>query len=182
VPGQLKRYQKTGDLHFLTFSCYHRLPYLESDSAKRVFEQSLEAIRTKYSFLVIGYVVMPEHVHLLVTEPFAEPLATALQALKISVSARLPQSPFWQRRYYDFNVFTEEKRIEKLRYLHRNPVHRGLVARPADWPWSSFNHHATGAMGAVEIESQWTAARRGGVLPEPWRGGLPPTSTGKQRR
>jgi REP element-mobilizing transposase RayT len=83
VPGQLKRYQKTGDLHFLTFSCYHRLPYLESDSAKRVFEQSLEAIRTKYSFLVIGYVVMPEHVHLLVTEPFAEPLATALQALKI---------------------------------------------------------------------------------------------------
>jgi putative transposase len=108
---------------------------------------------------------MPEHVHLLLTEPDAVPLSKALQALKVSVSMRSPQSPFWQRRYYDFNVFTEAKHIEKLRYVHRNPVHRGLVTRPEEWPWSSFMHHATGLVGIVEVESRWTVARREASLP-----------------
>ena len=68
--------------------------------------------------------------------------------------------PFWHARYYDFNVWTEPKRIEKLRYMHRNPVARGLVAKPEDWLWSSFRHYATGIFGPVEIESDWTARRR----------------------
>ena len=67
---------------------------------------------------------------------------------------------FWQVRYYDFPVWTEAKRIEKLRYIHRNPVKRGLVERPEGWEWSSFVHYATGMEGIVEIESQWTARRR----------------------
>jgi hypothetical protein len=67
---------------------------------------------------------------------------------------------FWQVRYYDFPVWSEAKRIEKLRYMHRNSVKRGLVARPEDWKWSSFVHYATGTEGIVEIESQWTARRR----------------------
>jgi len=50
--------------------------------------------------------------------------------------------------------------------VHRNPVVRGLVAKPEDWPWSSFRHYATVVAGAVEIESQWTAFRRGNLLPE----------------
>jgi putative transposase len=57
-------------------------------------------------------------------------------------------------------VHNERKRVEKLRYLHRNPVKRGLVARPEDWPWSSFRHDATGVEDVVEIESEWTAQRR----------------------
>ena len=69
-------------------------------------------------------------------------------------------APFWQPRYYDFNVWSEAKRTDKLRYIHRNPVKRGLVERPEDWLWSSFRHYATGADGPVEIESQWTARRR----------------------
>ena len=60
-----------------------------------------------------------------------------------------------------FNVHSDKKRIEKLRYMHRNPVVRGLVAKPEDWPWSSFRHYATGEASVIEIESQWTAARRG---------------------
>jgi REP-associated tyrosine transposase len=68
--------------------------------------------------------------------------------------------PFWQARYYDFNVWSNRKRIEKLRYMHRNPVARALVARPEEWPWSTFRHYATGIEGVVEIESEWTAARR----------------------
>ena len=69
-------------------------------------------------------------------------------------------SRFWQARYYDFNVFSERKFVEKLRYIHRNPVTRGLVARPEDWPCSSFRHYLYGETTPVEIESRWTAQRR----------------------
>ena len=106
---------------------------------------------------------MPEHVHLLVSEPPNGTLARALQALKLSVAVQSRERPFWQRRYYDFNVHSEQKRVEKLRYMHRNPVIRGLVAKPEDWKWSSFRHYANGLEGTVEIESFWTAARRGGL-------------------
>ena len=60
----------------------------------------------------------------------------------------------------------EKARSEVIRYIQGNPVERGLVAKPDEWPWSSFRHYATGAAGAVEIESQWTVARRGNQLPE----------------
>ncbi len=69
-------------------------------------------------------------------------------------------APFWQARYHDFNVFTERKFVEKLRYLHRNPVKRGQVAKAEDWPWSSFRNYAFGELGTVEIESAWTVQRR----------------------
>ncbi len=65
----LVRYQQTGDLHFVTFSCYDRLPYLGSADARDLFERSLETMRVRYEFFVSAYVVMPEQVHLLVTEP-----------------------------------------------------------------------------------------------------------------
>jgi hypothetical protein len=58
---------------------------------------------------------------------------------------------FWQARFYDFNVWTEKKRIEKLRYIHRNPVARGLVASPEQWRWSSFRWHSCGEIGPVRI-------------------------------
>lgn len=112
---------------------------------------------------VTGYVVMPEHVHLLVSEPLDGTLARALQALKLSVAVQSRERPLWQRRYYDFNVHNKQKRVEKLRYMHRNPVARGLVSKPEDWPWSSFRHYATGLEGTVEIESFWTASRKGGL-------------------
>jgi putative transposase len=76
------------------------------------------------------------------------------------VAVQSRERPCWQARYYDFNVHNEEKRVEKLRYMHRNPVKSGLVEKPEDWAWSSFRHYALGAIGTVEIESFWTAARR----------------------
>ena len=157
VPSQLRRYQQTDDLHFITFSCYLRQPKLRAPSARTVFERSLEKTRLKYRLCVLGYVVMPEHVHLLLSEPQTSSLATALQALKQSVSRTLAlrhAEPFWLERYYDFNVRTERKRIEKLQYMHRNPVVRGLVRKPEKWQWSSFVHYATGKEGTVEIESE----------------------------
>jgi putative transposase len=106
MPVGLKRFQETGDLHFVTFSCYDRKPYLTENAAKETFEFCLEKMHEQYHFAMVGYVVMPEHVHLLVGEPSEVGMARILQAIKISVSKRLPEKPFWQRRYYDFNVYS----------------------------------------------------------------------------
>jgi putative transposase len=166
MPRGLIRYEHTGNFHFLTFSCYHRFQHLGSAAARGLFEDALERVRRRYRFVVAGFVVMPEHVHLLVGEPQKGAVSGVVHVLKLSVAMRRPERPFWQARYYDFLVHNEAKRIEKLRYMHRNPVVRGLVARPEDWPWSSFRHYATGCLGVVQIESQWTAMRRGNRLPE----------------
>ncbi len=161
----LVRFQQCGCLHFVTFSCFHRLPHLGAHAARDLFESALERIRLRYQLVVTGYVVMPEHVHLLLSEPRNGELARSIQALKLSVSKRRPQKPFWQARYYDFNVWSAEKVTEKLDYMHRNPVVRGLVDKPEDWAWSSYRHYATGARGTVEIESFWAASRREYELP-----------------
>ena len=166
MKGERIRYQQTGDFHFLTFSCYSRRPYLSTVAAMELFEDALERVRRLYFFAVAGYVVMPEHVHLLVNEPQRGLLSRTIQALKLSVSVRSRKRPFWQAHYYDFNVSNHEKFVEKLRYIHRNPVKRGLVAKPEDWSWSSYRHYQTGTRGAVEIESEGTARERGWQLPE----------------
>ena len=166
MEGQRVRYQQTGEFHFLTFSCYRRQAHLSAPAAMDLFEDALERVRRRYLFVIAGYVVMPEHVHLLVNEPRRGLLSKTIQALKLSVSMRSPQRPFWQAHYYDFNISTHEKYVEKLRYIHRNPVRRGLATEPQYWKWSSFLHYQTGVRGTVEIESDWTARQRGWKLPE----------------
>src|ERR1700721_4281314 len=89
----LERPPQEGRLHFVTFSCHHRLPYLDSPKTRDLFEDALQTVRRLYHFDVIGYVVMPEHVHLLLSEPGRELLASALQALKLSVVRRSEQRP-----------------------------------------------------------------------------------------
>lgn len=151
MPQNLRRIYGAGDLHFVTFSCYRRLPLLARAGRRDLFLKTLEQTRKKYEMGVIGFVVMPEHVHLLLSEPRQKDLSVALKALKQSVSRRtlrrLRQSRgqgllfgaatslqhFWQARFYDFNVWSEKKRIEKLRYMHRHPVTRGLVSSPELW-------------------------------------------------
>jgi putative transposase len=154
----LWRIDPPGGLHFLTFSCYRRQPFLATAQPRNCFERALEQARVRYGFFVAAYVVMPEHVHLLISAPARGTFAAAVQAIKQSVSRKLigGREHFWQARYYDFNVWSREKRIEKLKYIHRNPVKRGLVERPEDWAWSSFRHYQTGQQGRVEIESHWT--------------------------
>jgi putative transposase len=159
MPKGLKRIYGFGHLHFITFSCYRRLPLLGTVRARNTFVQILGEIRTKHGFKLVGYVVMPEHVHLLISEPLRGTPSVVLRVLKQRVSrrlrrtsrrktpmeqrslpfhgsdSRLPQ--FWQRRFYDFNVWSRKKRIEKLNYMHMNPVKRKLVENPKDWLWSS---------------------------------------------
>ena len=138
MPTGLKRYQNTGTLHFLTFSCARRRPILGTPEARNVLIDLLEQTRKLYDMAVHGYVAMPEHVHLLVAEPEEARLSLAIQILKQRFSKTRAEEYVWEPRYYDFNVHTPAKRIEKLRYLHRNPVARGLVEEPDQWPWSSF--------------------------------------------
>jgi putative transposase len=180
MKGQRIRYQQTGDFHFLTFSSFRRQPYLSTVAAMELFEDALERVRLRYLLAVAGYVVMPEHVHLLVNEPGRGLLSRTVQALKLSVSMRSRERPFWQAHYYDFNVSSHQKFVEKLRYIHRNPVNhpsdedlslgtpvkRGLVTKPEEWLWSSYRHYQTGMQRTVEIESQWTACERGWQLPK----------------
>jgi putative transposase len=100
MPSGLKRFQREGDDHFITFSCYRCGPYLVTAASKGIFLDSLELTRRRHDFEVLGYVVMPEHVHLLISEPLdcEIPLSKALQSLKLSVSKRLAPRPFWQAR------------------------------------------------------------------------------------
>src|ERR1041385_5278552 len=113
MPRDLKPYQQAHDLHFITFSCYQRLPRLTTPLACETFLRSLEAARTRFDFFVTGYVVMPEHVHLLVSEPEKAPLDFARQIVKQQVSRKLKTGPddlhFWLKRYYDFNVWSRRK-------------------------------------------------------------------------
>lgn len=164
MPRRLERRVGHGDLHFITFSCFERRPFLQSKRARNLFVKILGEVRARSGFRLLGYVLMPEHVHLLIDEsPKATP-AKVIQVLKQRVSRilrgkrrRAPgqlslpfgddlarRKRFWQRRYYDFNVYSKEKLLEKLNYMHRNPVERGLVLHPRDWPWSSWSFYAHG--------------------------------------
>jgi putative transposase len=167
VPWGLERHYGAKDLHFITSSCYRRRPLLRTATRRDLFLEALERLRRRYAFVVLGYVVMPEHFHLLVSEPNEKTLSDVMRALKLSFARQVIErnrrkglqedlfegapERFWQHRLYDFNVCTEKKRIEKLRYLHRNPVKRGLVVSPELWKWSSFRGYAFGEPGVVQI-------------------------------
>jgi len=179
VPKLLQRCYGAGDLHFITCSCYQRQPRLGTASRRDLFLTVLERVRRRYRFVVIGYVVMPEHFHLLICEPRVGNPSTVMQALKLGFARRVlgelaraqvskgarpgapgfsPDAPgskassrVWAARFYDFNVYTERKRVEKLRYIHRNPVERGLVAEADQWLWSSFRSYTCGEAGLVRV-------------------------------
>jgi putative transposase len=157
MPQGLERRYGKQHLHFITFSCYQRLPLLKTAHARDVFLRILDETRTGCRFLLTGYVVMPEHVHLLMGEPETGTPSRAIQVLKQRVSRELrkqdDESPasrprrFWHSRFYDFNVWSKQKRNEKLHYIHFNPVTRGLVADPKEWRWSSYRFYWLGERG-----------------------------------
>jgi putative transposase len=134
----------------------------------------LNEVRAKHEFLLVGYVVMPEHVHLLISEPKRLTPSRALQILKQRVSRKLrgkrskapgqqlrltfPEAEgelrrFWQRRFYDFNVYSAAKLRGKLDYMHANPVKRKLVRRPQDWLWSSCSFYTSGEAGLISMDA-----------------------------
>ena len=111
----------------------------------------LEETRQKYAFQLLGYVFMSNHIHLLMSEPQHTKLSTAIQVLKQRFSRTRVEEFVWEPRYHDFNVFTSNKRVEKLRYMHRNPVKAGVVEKPEDYPWSSYRAYAYRELHPVQI-------------------------------
>ena len=136
--------------------------------------RELDRTRRERGFRLVGYVVMPNHVHILISEPAKGTPSTVRQLLKQRVSRKMrrrgrPKSEkqlrlgfaeaeagglrqFWQARFYDFNVYSEGKRKEKLNYMHANPVMRRLVEHPKDWPWSSWSVYVKGETGIISVD------------------------------
>ena len=179
MPTGLRRFQESGQTHFVTFSCLKRRPYFGSAALYDLFVRCLEDMRCRFEMRVYGFVVMPEHVHLLLSEPTAVKFAEAMHYLKLSFSKRVPglvsrtqlsahktcanlghRGSFWEKRYYDRNVRDYREFTLTLQYLHRNPVARGLVVAPEEWKWSSYRQYALREVGVVELESEWTAGDR----------------------
>lgn len=116
MPRGLYRLHHSASAHFLTFTGYHRHANLSDPFVRDLFVQALDRTRKLYRMLVYGFVVMPGHVYLLVSERGT--VADAMQLLKISSAKRAKHwlataeesKPFWQKRYYDRNVRGKEFR------------------------------------------------------------------------
>jgi len=164
------RVYSPGELQFITTSTYRRTFLFLADRFRRCFVQRLDEVRQELHFLLIGWVLMPEHFHVLIKPEPAQTTPLIMKGLKEESAKRILrtlrenlQYPWcrntlarlrlpstvhdeshyrlWQRRFYPFNVFSESKLQQKLDYMHNNPVTRGLVNSPEDWPWSSWRFY-----------------------------------------
>jgi len=164
------RYYGFNHAHFVTTSTYRRVRVFDPEPFKDLWVRAVGKVRDALQFKLIGYVLMPEHFHLLFwTDPEINPsdivrslkIRTAMEILKFLRehptqpwcrqtlnSLRLPptvHSPatyrVWQRRFFDLNLWTTGKILEKLNYMHANPVKRGLVRLAEEWPWSSYRYY-----------------------------------------
>jgi putative transposase len=160
---RIKHFNVPGHVHFLTFSCYRRMPLLTNDLWCLWLAESISRSSEKHDIALWAYVFMPDHVHLLV-RPRRQTynISDFLRSVKSSSAKRIlhtlrkagspllvelrpsgatadSQFRFWQAGPgYDKNIWTLEKAVEKANYCHRNPVARGLVTSPSDWKWSSY--------------------------------------------
>lgn len=157
-----KRYNDAGHAHELTFSCFRGLPLLSRDRSREWLVEAITRARVRHSFDVWAYVIMPEHVHLIICPRLADydvsrmllgikwPVSRwALEYLRIhapswieKLTDRQPSGRtsvrFWQRGGgYDRNIRTERALYDMVHYIHDNPVRRGLVERAENWRWSS---------------------------------------------
>lgn len=152
----MKRREVPGRVRFITFSCYHCLALLGNPLIRDVFVLALYAARAKFGFELFAWAVMPEHVHILLRPAPGVGMAKILHTIKQSVAQTViarwtklgapvlgtittPDGvQFWQPGGgFDRNVRNESELCREIRYIHRNPVERGLVEKPEDWAWSS---------------------------------------------
>ena len=160
---RLRHYDQSGTARFVTFSTYRRLRALDGDQLKLIVIDELKSLRVKYGIKIHGFVLMPDHVHLVLHPPGGHELGRLIGQLK-SLSARryfaeqnsLPDAEtriLWQRRSYDHNCRDTESVIEKINYCHNNPVKKGLVAEPGEWRWSSYNWYQGEVDVPLEIDA-----------------------------
>jgi putative transposase len=153
----LIRFNKESEYHYTTFSTYNGVHALTMFENPEHIIDHLKKLREEYNLAIYGYVVMPNHFHIIWHVPAKPGISKIMQLFKGRTAKKIlcelrNQSDFnmgsitrpdghaslWQRRFYDYNLITEHKFIEKLEYIHANPVKWGLVDDPADWPYSSY--------------------------------------------
>ena len=171
---RLRHFDKLCTARFITFSCYHRLRLLTSEETIIPFLEALETQRRKDKFHILGYVIMPDHVHLIIYPASNMAMGSVIGEIKKRSSYRIlslwkkqknkiltkikfsgrgrQQYAFWQPRGYDHNCRTAEFVREKINYCHMNPVKAGLVSEPAEWPWSSYRWYSGDRQGIVNID------------------------------
>jgi putative transposase len=167
---RLRRLERPRDVRMITCTCYHRLPLLGDNAIKQAFVNQLRDVRQQRECKLFAYVVMPEHVHLLLQPATDDEIPGLLKHLKGGFAHRVLQrwreldAPilrqltlrdghhrFWQAGGgHDRNVYTGGALHAAVDYLHHNPVRRQLVERPTRWCWSS---------------ARWYAGQRDDVLP-----------------
>ncbi|MGD9648033.1 MAG: transposase [Pirellulales bacterium] len=146
-------YQGELHAHFVTFSCFRRRRILDADPCKRIVLGTLGQTLRANDGRCIGFVIMPNHAHAVLWFPRADCLSDHMNRWKSDSSHRVKlwlqryraeyvrriaeHDNVWQARYYDFNIYSEGKLIEKLEYMHQNPVRAGLADEPVQWQWSS---------------------------------------------
>ena len=167
---RLRHFYDLNHLHYVTTSTYRRARLFDSERFKQKFIATLAEVRGELGFRIVGYVLMPEHIHLLLRPSDSANPSQIMQQLeertakfilknlrqniqypwcqRMLARVTLPPSVHghahfrvWQRRFYDMNIWSPKKRDEKLTYMHNNPVKRGLVKQPGDWPWSSWRFY-----------------------------------------
>ena len=158
-----KRFEVAQQARFLTFSCYHRLELFGNDTIRDAFVDALAASRDRTKYELNGWVIMPEHVHLLIVPNlpkysvshvlkdlkglFANRVLQRWRKVDAPIRSRItdPRGKlhFWQKGGgYDRNIVSDDEFHEKLNYIHNNPVTRGLAQHPTDWTWSSARWYA----------------------------------------
>jgi putative transposase len=166
-----KIFDKNHHAYFVTFSCYRRRKLLDDNRAKGIVVHFLSAQLKNQSGDCAGFVIMPDHVHALIH--FQQPGALSVFmgqwkrrssiALKLLFQKNLTcygskidlEGPMWQPKYYVFNIFSPPKAMEKLTYMHNNPVASGLVARAQDWQFSSAGWYLLNKSVGVRLTPPW---------------------------
>lgn len=163
TPGQTN----LGDTQFITFSCFKRRRVLNQHRCKQMVTEVLTMQLARAKAGCLGFVVMSDHVHALISFASENQLPSFMKQWKrlssvqikriynqgLAGYARLidPSDPVWQAGYYAFAITTEAKFLEKLNYMHQNPVRAGLMARASDWPHSSAGWYEQGRPVGVPI-------------------------------
>ena len=168
----LIHYDHEGCARFVTFCTHRKIAVLQAPQFRTIVVDAISEIHAQSLFRLYGYVIMPDHIHLVLLPPEKIALSAVVGEIK-SLSAkrihavlsaddirhftvirnRLERFALWQRRCYDHNCRSEEALWEKVNYCHNNPVRRGLVETPGEWKWSSYDWYQDCSDALLEIDS-----------------------------
>jgi len=158
---KLKHYDDTGAARFVTFSCHKEYPLLKDDSAKELLISEIKSARKKYNFKVIGYAIMPNHVHLVLIPPEGMKLGPVIGEIKSMMARKyfarntgsiITERIFWKRRCYDHNCRSLKAVVEKIEYCHKNPIKHGLVDSLEKYKWTSYGFYQEGTNTPLDID------------------------------